>query len=278
MRSVELRFYGDLADLAGEVEVAVPLGAPRSVKDAVESCGVPHPEVGLLVVDAEPVGFDHLLEGGERVAVYPPFHRIDLSGVTTVTPPPVPPRFVLDVHLGTLTRRLRLLGLDCWYRTDADDRRLAEVAVADRRILLTRDRGLLMRRVISHGYGPRSDDPEQQALEVVRRYGHLDHLAPWTRCIRCNGRLDPVTRNEVWEQLPPRTRATADAFARCSDCGKVYWHGSHVAAMRGFVERCRAAAADGPVPGPPPDRPGQAPTSGTVPRSSGSDPTWSPSG
>jgi uncharacterized protein with PIN domain len=249
MRWVEIRLYAELAELAGAVEATVPITAPRSVKDAVETCGVPHPEVGLLLVDSEPVGFDHRLEGGERVAVFPPFRRIELSGITTVEPPPVVPRFVLDVHLGTLTRRLRLLGFDCWYRADADDHELASVAVAEERILLTRDRELLMRRVISHGYCPRSDDPDEQALEVVRRFRLDGELAPWTRCVRCNGLLRRVTREEVLELLPPRTRTEFDEFSRCDSCGRVYWPGSHVDAMRGFLDRSATPPPGTPSPG-----------------------------
>ncbi|MFU8841942.1 MAG: Mut7-C RNAse domain-containing protein [Nitriliruptoraceae bacterium] len=242
---MDVRLYAELAELAGAIEVAVPIRSPRSVKDAVESCGVPHPEIGLLLVDSQPVGFGHRLSGGERVAVFPPFRSIELSGVTTVEPPPVAPRFVLDVHLGTLTRRLRLLGFDCWYRTDVDDHELAEVAVAEGRILLTRDRGLLMRRVISHGYCPRSDDPDQQAQEVVRRFRLEEQLAPWTRCVRCNGLLRRVARDVVLELLPPRTRTEFDEFARCDSCGQVYWPGSHVEAMRGFLERSAARRLSG---------------------------------
>lgn len=241
MTWVEVRLYAELAELAGEANLRVPVRAPRSVKDAVESCGVPHPEVGLLLVDSEPVGFDHRLNGGERVAVFPAFRSIELAGVTTVDPPPVAPRFVLDVHLGTLTRRLRWLGLDCWYRPDVDDDHLAEVAVAQERILLTRDRRLLMRRVITHGYCPRSDDPDEQTLEVVRRYRLDDELAPWTRCVPCNGLLEPVTRDEVLAQLPPRTRTAFDDFARCTCCGQVYWPGSHVAALQGLLTRITAS-------------------------------------
>jgi uncharacterized protein len=234
---IRVRFYAELADLAGDAEVAAPFGEPRSVKDLIEALGVPHPEVALVVVDDEPVGFDHLLTGGEHVAVFPSFHGIDLDGVTTVAPPPIEPRFVLDVHLGTLTRRLRLLGFDCWYRTDADDDELAAVAVEDDRILLTRDRGLLMRRVITHGYCPRSDDPELQALEVIRRFDLVPSMAPLTRCVNCNGGLTPVDKAEVFDRLPPRTRAAFDDFARCDACGQVYWPGSHVDAVNGFLER-----------------------------------------
>ena len=232
---IDVRFYADLAAFAGRAEMDVPFGTPRSVKDLIESLGVPHTEVGLVLVDSQPVGFDHLLEGEERVAVFPPFHAIDLTGVTTVVPPPIEPRFVLDVHLGTLARRLRLLGFDVWYRTDADDEELARIAVEEGRILLTRDRGLLMRRVISHGYCPRSSDPERQALEVLRRYGLVDRINPLTRCVSCNGELHRVEKAEVLDELPPRTRQEFDEFARCEGCGKVYWHGSHVDAVSEFL-------------------------------------------
>jgi uncharacterized protein len=235
--TILLRAYAELVDLLGDREIEVPFGEPRSVKDLVESQGIPHPEVGLLVVDGEPVGFDHLLSGGERVAAYPPFHALVEPSASLWPPPPEPRRFVLDVHLGTLTRRLRLLGFDSWYRTDADDARLAEVAVDEGRILLTRDRGLLMRRVIAHGYCPRSDDPEQQALEVAHRYGLAERSAPLTRCVRCNDRLHEVAKREIEHLLPPRTRAAFDRFARCRGCRQVYWPGSHVDAVDGFLTR-----------------------------------------
>lgn len=235
-----IRFYADLIELAGEAEVEVPVGARRSVKDLIESVGVPHPEISLIVVDGVPVGFDHLVGGGERVAVYPPFRSFELDGMTTVAPPPTDPRFVLDVHLGTLTRRLRLLGFDCWYRTDADDELLARISEQERRILLTRDRGLLMRRAITHGYCPRSDDPDLQAIEVVRRYRLASQVAPFSRCIRCNGVLAPASLSDVADDIPPRTREEHDEFRRCIECGQVYWPGSHKDALVGVVDDLRA--------------------------------------
>jgi uncharacterized protein len=241
---IRVRAYAELVDLVGDDELEVPFGQPRSVKDLVESVGIPHPEVALLLVDGREVGFDHLLRGGERVAAYPPFH--DLEPTVSLWPePPEPRRFVLDVHLGTLARRLRLLGFDAWYRTHADDAELAEVAVAEDRILLTRDLQLLMRRVIVHGYCPRSDDPEQQAVEVTRRYGLAARRAPLTRCVRCNGRLEEVAKAEVVDELPPRTRAAFDRFARCVDCRQVYWPGSHLDAVDGFLHRIAREAGGG---------------------------------
>ena len=232
---VEVRAYAELVDLLGATIVEVPVGEPRSVKDLIESVGVPHPEIDLLLVDDEPVGFDHLVRGGERIAVYPPLRSLRPASVALWPTPPEPRRFVLDVHLGTLARRLRLLGFDTWYATDADDALLAEVAISQQRILLTRDRGLLMRRAIVHGYCPRSDDPEQQAREVSDRYHLAERARPLSRCVRCNGVLVPVDREQVLDLLPPRTRREFDRFAQCPDCRQVYWPGSHVEAVEDFV-------------------------------------------
>jgi len=243
--NVALRVYGELQDFidgdrGGRVEV--PVGAPRSVKDVVESAGVPHPEIALLLVDGASVGFDHLIRGGERIAVYPTFHSIDATVVSRVQPPAPAPRFVCDVHLGRLTRRLRLLGFDTWYRTDTDDDELAAVAVDQQRILLTRDRELLMRRVITHGYCPRSDHADAQTAEVLRRFDLRGAIAPLSRCARCNGGLDAVDKRDVEHLLPPRTRTEHQQFARCNACGQIYWPGSHTTRINHFVAEVRAAA------------------------------------
>lgn len=237
---VEVRCYGDLADLAGARVVEVPVGEPRSVKDLVESVGVPHPEVGLWVVDGTPVGDDHRLAGGERVAVYPPFTVLDVRDLPGARPVPADPRFLLDVHLGALARRLRLLGFDARWQREATDAWLAGAAVADARVLLTRDRELLMRREVRWGYCPRADDPDAQAEEVVMRFDLADRLAPFTRCPRCNGRLHRVDKAEVAARLPPRTRAAFEEFARCDACGQVYWKGAHHARLEGFLARVGA--------------------------------------
>jgi uncharacterized protein len=232
-----LRFHGDLAALArlphGEgATVATP--QRRSVKDLIESCGVPHTEVAHLTVDGVPVGFGHPIVGGERVVVYPPDALPDAlpSGAASVLPSDPPRGFVCDVHLGTLARRLRLLGFDTWYANDATDVTLVEIATSGTgRVLLTRDRGLLSRRVVVHGFLPRSDDPDRQLLEVVRRFGLDRDAAPLTRCVRCNELLEPVTPGEVDEEVPPRSRRAFDRFARCRGCRQVYWPGSHLDAL-----------------------------------------------
>lgn len=210
-------------------EVPVRVRGPRSVKDLVEAVGVPHTEVTHVTVDGRPVAFDHRIVGGERVDVHPP--ATSPAGGGSVAPPPAPTRFTCDVHLGTLARRLRLLGFDTWYRNDADDPTLVEVTVSEGRVLLSRDRGLLRRRAVVHGHLPRADDPDAQLGEVVERFALAARAAPLTRCVSCNGRLEPVAATVVAAEVPPRSRRAFDRFARCRACGQVYWPGSHVDAL-----------------------------------------------
>lgn len=244
--AVTVRAYGELVDLVGSAELQVGCRQPRSVKDLVESVGIPHCEVDLLLVDTVPASFDRLVVGGERVAVYPPFRNLDLDAGTGLWPRPVEPRrFALDVHLGTLARRLRMLGFDSWYRTDADDDELVDVAVTEGRILLSRDRQLLMRRAVIHGYCPRSDDPDTQLGEVFDRYRLAALQAPLTRCIPCNGVLTNVAKEAVAGAVPARTRLTFDTFARCGSCGQVYWPGAHKPAIDALLAGAPVAGLRG---------------------------------
>lgn len=239
---VEVRLYGNLNDLAWDRDRSgwyqVPAARPRSAKDVVESLGVPHTEVDLLVVNGESSPFDMQLGGGDRVSVYPPFATFDVDATSWVRPSrPAVPRFVADVHLGTLTRYLRLLGFDTWYRNDTDDAELAAVSSRERRILLSRDRGLLMRAEVSHGTCPRSDDPVEQLLEVARRWDLYDGVAPFTRCPHCNAPLEEVAKADVLDRIPPGTAASVDDFQQCTRCGQVYWRGAHHRRLRGLVTR-----------------------------------------
>ena len=149
------------------------------------------------------------------------------------------PRFVVDVNLGRLAWLLRLLGFDVWWSNDADDKTLADISLEQQRILLTRDRGLLKRRAVTHGLFVRSDHPEDQALDVIRRLDLRQRLAPLTRCVRCNGKLAPVSKDEVIDQLEPLTLRYYDDFSRCTECGRVYWPGSHYEKLVRLVERLR---------------------------------------
>jgi uncharacterized protein len=243
---VDIRAYAELNDfLPRERRGATfrrPFRAHQTVKDIVEAAGIPHTEVDLVLVDGEPVGFDHRLGPGNRLAVYPVFERLDIGPVGRLRPAPLrDPRFVADVHLGSVARLLRLLGFDTHWRNDTTDDELAEIGAAEHRVVLTRDRGLLKRRQVTHGLFVRPGRPEDQAADVVRRLDLGDRLAPFTRCLRCGGELAPVPKADVLDRLEPLTREHVDEFHRCCRCGHIYWRGSHHPHLAAQVTRIRNA-------------------------------------
>lgn len=246
-RTASLRFYAELNDfLAPERryrDSSVRFTVPVTVKDAIESLGVPHTEVDLVLVDGEPAAFARLLEGGERVSVYPVFEAFDIRPVTRVRPEPLRrTRFVLDVHLGRLARYLRMLGFDTAYGNRHGDETLARLSAEEGRILLTRDRGLLKRSAVTHGYYVRETNPRRQLVEVVARFDLARSFKPFTRCLRCNAALSPVAQDALASRLPPGVRARHEEFLRCEGCGNVYWGGTHHARMNRMVEEIRSLA------------------------------------
>lgn len=214
-----------------------------SVKDTIEALGIPHTEVDLILVDGASVGFEHRLQGGERVSVYPVFERFDISAENRLRPRPLrEPRFVLDVHLGRLARYLRLLGFDAAYSRDAADAVIASLAAAEKRIVLTRDVGLLKRSRIRRGYWVRATDPRVQLREVVRALDLASRIAPFTRCMACNGALEDIDERRVRHELPQGVRGRHATIARCRNCSRLYWPGSHFERLNELV---RAAVGDG---------------------------------
>ena len=151
------------------------------------------------------------------------------------------PCFLLDAHLGRLAKYLRMLGFDVRYHADdPGDAALAGIAADEGRVLLSRDRGLLERALVQQGYFVQATDPEAQLADVVERFGLREHARPLTRCLRCNGLLEPVSKDDVAEALPPQTRRHVEAFYRCMGCEQVYWEGSHYRRMQQFVLRLLA--------------------------------------
>jgi uncharacterized protein with PIN domain len=227
-----LRFYAELNDLLPreqrfrELERSFTTGT--TVKDLIESAGVPHTEVELIVVNGRSLGFSHPVRDGDRISVYPTFESFDVSPVLRVRDVPLRrTNFVLDVHLGKLARHLRLLGFDTLYERDRSDRELAEISAREQRILLTRDVGVLKRRIVTHGYFVRERDPKAQLAEVVARLDLAGSIRPFTRCLNCNGELTPIDKQEIVDRVEARTRRHFDEFWICRSCENVYWKGSH---------------------------------------------------
>jgi len=231
-KSAEFRFYEELNDfLAPErrnTAFPVPIDRGRSVKDAIESVGVPHTEVDLVVVDGASVAFEHVLRGGERVAVYPVFERLDIAPVVHLRPSPLREmRFVLDSHLGKLARHLRMAGFDSLWHNDYGDEEIAALSVAQKRVVLTRDKGLLKRRAVERGHFVRETESEKQFLEVVRAFQLERLLRPFARCRMCNSVLLEVSRESVHGRVPEKVWNAQVGFTECPDCGRVFWKGAH---------------------------------------------------
>ena len=236
-----VRFYAELNDFLPPEDCGRPLlwqfDTSMSVKHVIESFGVPHTEVDLVLVNGESVDFSCRLRDGDRVSVYPVFESIDIRSVTKVRVEPLRElRFVLDTHLGRLASHLRLFGIDSVYGKDWPDERLAVASHDENRILLTRDRPLLMRSMVTRGYAVRSQRPREQLIEILERFDLFGSLAPFTRCLRCNARLEPAAKQEVLPRLLPLTRLYYDDFRRCVACGQVYWQGSHYRHMQQLVD------------------------------------------
>jgi uncharacterized protein with PIN domain len=201
----------------------------QSVKHLIESSGVPHTEVGIIRAGGLPVDLDYLPRDGEAISVEPP-----IPGGGFV---PAEPRFVLDNHLGRLSAYMRMMGFDCLYRNDFHDEELAALSAAEERILLTRDRRLLMRKIVRYGYCLRSLNSIEQAAEVLRRYDCAAAVVPFRRCLRCNHPLEQVTKEKVLDRLQTLTIMYYEEFHRCPSCGQIYWKGSHYERMARLVER-----------------------------------------
>jgi uncharacterized protein len=245
--SVRLHVYGDLdfffGSRAGRGRVERHLSEKTSVKDVIESCGIPHPEVDLILVKGKAVNFSYVVTGDAEIELYPSsiqcshFREKRLQIHTII-------HFIADVHLGKLVRDLRLLGIDVAYDPAAEDRQLVEIASRDNRALLTRDRRLLMYAAVKHGYYLRSQNPLEQTVEVVRRFDLGSIFSPFSRCLRCNALLEPIEKERVIGHLEPLTKIYYNEFRRCTGCRQVYWSGSHLTKLQKRLEQIRANFGD----------------------------------
>jgi len=235
------RFYAELNDFLPrrkrQVEFQYCFGDHTSIKHLIEALGVPHTEVDLILVNQQSVDFDYIPQDGDRFSIYPIFEALDISPINHLRPQPLrQPRFVLDTHLGKLAMYLRMLGFDSLYRNDYGDDELAEISSQEKRILLTKDRGLLKRSLVTHGYCVRASDSGEQLIELVQRFDLENLFHPFSRCLECNTPLVPVDKEEIQGRLKPRTITYYDRFNICPNCQRIYWQGSHYKRMVQFIQ------------------------------------------
>jgi uncharacterized protein with PIN domain len=245
--AVPFQFFGSLQDFLNKRDAGYKTyhwQHSTSIKDAIEALGVPHVEVGAIRVNKEWVSFNYHLQPEDSVKVYPNQFIEAIPASYQLRPTLLKPyRFILDVHLGSLARLMRLMGFNTLYETEADDPILAQIAAKEQRILLTRDIGLLKHKIIDWGYWLRSQHTEEQFKEVINRFSLNADFAPFTYCLACNGLIKAVAKEDILHQIPSNSAQYFHQFFQCQHCERIYWKGSHYERMLQTIERLQKLRA-----------------------------------
>lgn len=242
MHKIQIRFYEELSDFLPEEKKKKRFTHyyidRTSVKDLIESIGVPHTEVDLILVNGKSVNFKYIINDSDDISVYPVFESLDISEVQHLRAKPLrKPKFVADVHLGRLTRYLRMIGLDVLYKNDFNDDEVVLISLKERRAILTKDRGILKRNEVTHGYWVRSINVEEQVKEVLKRFDLQKEIKEFSRCIECNELLEPIKKELIFNRLQPKVAQSQNEFFHCPSCKKIYWKGTHYQRMLTFIKR-----------------------------------------
>lgn len=238
------RFYEELNDflppLRRKKKIFYQFNGNPGIKDAIEAMGVPHTEVDLILVNGDSVDFAYHLRDGDKVSVYPVFEAIDISSLSNLRGKPLRQlKFVCDVHLGKLAKKLRMLGFDTLYKNDYSDSTIISIASNENRCVLTRDRGILKNKAVDHGYWVRTKNPFEQVREVISRFDLVSCIQPFILCMECNGTIVKVDKREIIEHLQPQTLLYYEDFYKCALCNRIYWKGSHYYKMLSCIEAYR---------------------------------------
>lgn len=237
MNSALIRFYEELNDFLPKekkkTSFSCTFSGNPSVKDLIESLGIPHVEVDLILVNGNPVTFSYKVRNKDNISVYPVFESLDITGVTHLRQKPLrDSKFVLDEHLGKLARYLRLCGFDTLISKEFTDNEIVRISVSEKRIILTRDKQLLKNRLVTHGCWIRSVYTDEQIIEVFRRFDLKNMVKPFSRCLECNSLLIDVSKDDIQDRLLPGTRKYYENFKKCPGCDRIYWEGSHFERMK----------------------------------------------
>jgi hypothetical protein len=242
LKTVTLRFYEELNDF-------LPASRKKkrfehtfidrtSVKDMIESLGVPHTEIDLILVNGISVNFSYIVNDGDDISVYPMFEALDITNLQRLRAKPLrKPKFILDVHLGTLAKYMRMLGFDTLYKNNYKDEEIVKISLKERRAILTKDRGILKRSEVTHGYWIRGSITKEQIIEVIKRFDLKEQIKELSRCLLCNSLLKNISKEKVIDRLPRKVKDSQHEFYYCNNCDKIFWKGSHFIKMKGIIER-----------------------------------------
>lgn len=242
MKKAYFRFYEELNDFLpgkyNKIRIEHNFIDRTSIKDMIESIGVPHTEIDLILVNSKSKNFSYIVQNGDDISVYPVFESFDISDVQHLRPKPIrQPKFILDVNLGKLAKFLRMTGIDVLYENNYADEDIVKISLESKRTILTRDLGILKRREVSHGYFVRNIKGEKQLIEVVNRFHLQKSLKPFSRCIKCNSILNKIEKNKILNIIPSKVKEYHNDFYICEFCNKIYWRGTHFEKMCSMIEK-----------------------------------------
>lgn len=240
-KHISIRFYEELKDfLPKELrkqDFDYTFTGNPSIKDVIEAIGISHPEVDLILVNSKSVDFNYNIQPGDRISVYPVFELIDISPINHLRPEPLRnPIFILDINLGKLAAKLRMLGFDSKYQNNFSDQDIISIAAAENRIILTRDQGLLKNKKVMRGYWVRNTNPNKQIEEIIKKFDLYSKIKPFSICMVCNGKIERIEKNKIIELIPTKVKKHFDEFFQCDNCKNIYWKGSHYIKMRKEIE------------------------------------------
>ena len=244
MKRADIRFYEELNDFLPaskrKTRYGITFTGTPSVKDVIEAQGVPHTEIDMILINGISAGFKRKLKGGEDISVYPVFESFDVSKVQRLRGKPLRrPKFVLDVHLGTHSRYLRMLGFDALYSNNFTDPEIVNISVEEKRCILTRDLGILKHSAVVRGYWIRNSNPLKQVEETVKRFQLQKEIKEFSRCVHCNSKLKRISKKKIEAELLPKVKMLQNDFTCCTNCGRIYWKGTHYNKMLNLIEHLR---------------------------------------
>jgi len=233
---VQFRVYAELNDFLRsdrrQVVFEYFYHGPVTIKEAIENQGIPHSSVDLVLVNGEPVDFSYHLADNDFISVYPVFELMDISTISKIRKDTLRNiRFIVDAHLGKLAKNLRIMGFDTLYRNNYKDDEIRLIARLQLRIILTRDKGLLMAKDVTRGYYVRSVNSKEQISEVVRKFDLYSKIDSLSRCLICNRKLAEVSTRVVPPDILDTLGKGFDVYFKCRHCRKIYWKGSHYKSM-----------------------------------------------
>jgi len=245
MLKVTFRFYEELNDFLPKYRRKADFEAmfkgKRSIKDMIESFGVPHTEVDLILVDGKSVDFNYILQDKDRVSVYPVFEFLNITKVTHLRKIPLRRnKFIADINLGNIVKYMRALGFDLFYDSLLSTREIIEISKRENRIILTKDSKLLKFKDVSHGIYIHTGTTIEQIRRILNYLDIKDDIKPFSRCLQCNTLLDVVPKDKILDRIPPMTKEFCDKYVQCRSCDKIYWEGTHFINMKKVIKQILA--------------------------------------